>query len=117
MLRRLERSDSASEARAIRLRLRILGRAIGRLTADVQSLRSRTDYAAVSVSLLPADADSGTAGSTDLAFEDFVDSLVGSFNFALRLLGVLIPIAVVVVPAAFGWRALRRRRREAALGS
>ncbi|MBA2430410.1 MAG: DUF4349 domain-containing protein, partial [Thermoleophilaceae bacterium] len=42
LLRRLERSDSASEARAIRLRLRILGRAIGRLTADVQSLRSRT---------------------------------------------------------------------------
>jgi len=117
LLRRLERSDSASEARAIRLRLRILGRAIGRLTADVQGLRSRTDYAAVSVSLLPADADSGTAGSTDLAFEDFVDSLVGSFNFALRLLGVLIPIAVVLVPAAFGWRGLRRRRREAALGS
>jgi hypothetical protein len=95
----------------------LVGARIRSLTGQLQGLRSRTDYAAVSVSLVPEDADSGVPGSTDAAVDDFVDSLVGSFNFALRLLGLLIPIAVVVVPAAFGWRALRRRGREAALGS
>lgn len=117
LLRRLERSDSATEAQAIRARLRLVGARIRSLTGQLQGLRSRTDYAAVSVSLVPEDADSGVPGSTDAAVDDFVDSLVGSFNFALRLLGLLIPIAVVVVPAAFAWRALRRRGREAALGS
>jgi len=117
LLRRLERSDSDTEAQAIRARLRLVAARIRSLTTQLRGLRSRTDYAAVSVSLVPEDADSGVPGSTDEAFADFVDSLIGSFNFAVRLLGVLIPIAVVLVPAGFAWRALRRRGREAALGS
>ncbi len=116
LLRRLERAGSATEVAAIRARIRILAGRVRRIASELRSLRTRTEYAAVSVSLVSEDAEVGPVSGTDIAFDDFVDSLVGSLNLALRLLGVVLPLAVVAVPGALAVRALRRRRREAVLG-
>ena len=46
---------------------------------------------------------------------DALGSLVGAFNFLLRALGVLLPLAVICAVAWLAHTALRRRRREAVL--
>jgi hypothetical protein len=44
-----------------------------------------------------------------------VHTLETMLNFTVRALGVLLPIGLLAALAGFGGRALRRRRREAAL--
>ena len=45
-----------------------------------------------------------------------VGSLLAAFNFSLRALGVLVPLAVAGGLAWLAFAAVRRRRREAVLG-
>jgi Domain of unknown function (DUF4349) len=121
LLRRLETSDTDREARAIRERLNLVSGEIRGVQAQLRELRERTTYAAVSVDLEEdADADGGGAGAggggTRDAFDDALNSLVGSFNLAVRVLGVAIPVALLAVLAWLDAHLLRRRRREAALG-
>ena len=117
LLRRLRRADTDAEADSLRDRLLAVSGQIRALRGELRRLRERTDYAAVTVELEPKDGgdDEGSAGGTGEAFDDAVGSLVAAFNFAVRVLGVLIPLALV---SALGWLAVtawRRRRREAAL--
>jgi hypothetical protein len=116
LLRRLARAETDAEADVLRERVLAAAAQVRRLRGDLRRLRERTDYAAVTVELEPKEgSDEGGAGATGAAFDDALDTLVGAFNFAVRVLGVLIPLALV---SALGWLAvavMRRRRREAAL--
>jgi hypothetical protein len=117
LLRRLRAADGEAEIQRLRDRLDLNARERARLRAQVRELRERTNYAAVSVSLIEREgADGGAgAGGTGDALDDALGLLVGSFNWLLRALGVLIPVAVVGGAAWWAARTLRRRRREAVL--
>jgi hypothetical protein len=118
LLRRLERADSDAEAEAIRRRLDLVAAEIRGLRSQLREVRLRAEYAAVSVSLVEENGDAGSGGGLDGtgdALDDALGSLADSLNIALRVLGVLIPIGLVVL---LGWipaRAVVRRRRESAL--
>ena len=91
---------------------------IRRLRGELRSLRLRTNYAAITVSLSDQDRGDTVGGpgdSTKDALDDAVGSLQASLNFLLRALGALLPLGLVAAGLAFGGRALLRRRRESAL--
>jgi hypothetical protein len=113
LLARLEGASTEAEADAIRRRLRIVAAQIRALRGGLKELRLRTDYAAVSVSLVQERRQEG--GGTAAAFDDFLDSLRGSAEIALRVLGVALPIGLLALAAWLASRVTRRRRREAAL--
>ncbi len=118
LLRRLENADSDTEAEAIRRRLDLNAGEIRGLRAQVRDLRSRTDYASVSVSLVRDGEDGGSATDGDGlggALDDALRSLEDSVEILVRALGVAIPLGLVAGACALGARAVRRRRREAAL--
>lgn len=114
LLRRLEGAASDAEEQSLRRRIGSVTRRVSSLRAELRTIERRTAFAAVSVSLTEVEEDD--AGGTGAAIDDARDSLVGALGLAVRVLGVLLPIALV---AGLGWmaaRALRRRRRESALG-
>ena len=118
LLRRLELATTDEEAEAIRRRLDIVAGEINGLRSQLRDLRLRTDYAVVTVSLLPKDGDSGgggAGGSFDDALGDAGDLLVGVAGVIVRALAVGLPLGLI---ALLGWlvgRAVRRRQRESAL--
>ena len=119
LLRRLESAPSDAAAEAIRRRLDLNAGEIRGLRAQVRDLRTRTSYAAVSVSLqADGEREGASPGSDDGlggAVDDALASLEGSVEILVRVLGVAIPLGLLGVGFALGARALRRRRREAAL--
>ena len=120
LLRRLERAPSDSAAEAIRRRLDLNAGEIRGLRGHVRELRTRTDYAAMTVSLQQAGDDGGgsTPGSDNGlggAVHDALASLADSVEILVRVLGVAIPLGLVAAALGFAARALRRRWREAAL--
>ena len=117
LLRRLERAETDARARAIRQSLNFTLAEIRALRGELRSLRERTVYAVLSLTLqADEDADSGASTSaTRDALNDALGSMLGAFNLAVRVLGFLLPIALLAGLAAAGARILRRRRREAAL--
>src|ERR671912_2128012 len=72
LLRRLELASTDEDAEAIRRRLDLVAGEISGLRSQLRSLRLRTDYAVVTVSLLPRDGDQGggAGGSFDDALGD-----------------------------------------------
>ena len=118
LLRRLENADTDTEAESIRRRLDLNAGEIRGLRGQVRELRTRTDYAAVSVSLTREGEDSGGAADGDGlggAVDDALGSLEDSVEILVRALGVLIPLGLLAGALALGGRGFRRRRREAAL--
>ena len=116
LLRRLRRADSDGQAETLRQRLDANAIEIRRLRSDLRSLRLRTNYAAIAVSLSDESRNGGALGdSTQDALEDAVGSLQASLNFLLRALGALLPLGLVLAATVAGGRALVRRRRESAL--
>jgi hypothetical protein len=116
LLRRLATATGDARIQRLRDRLDRNARERSGLTAQLRDLRERTNYAAVSVSLVEGKSHSGTgAGGTSRALDDSLGLLVGSFNWLLRALGVLIPAGLVSGAAWWAARAIRRRRREAVL--
>jgi len=120
LLRRLEAAKSDTEAEAIRRRLDLNAGEVRGLRGQVRQLRTRTDYATVSVTLRQ-DGDGGGSGpATDgdglgRALDDALGSLEDSVEILVRALGVVIPLGLVAATLALGARGFRRRRREAAL--
>src|SRR5919107_3968455 len=112
LLRRLEIAATDEEAEAIRRRLDLVAGEINGLRAQLRDLRLRTDYAVVTVSLLPADGEdgggAGAGGSFDDALGDAGDLLVGVAGVIVRALAVLLPIGLIALLAWPGARALRR---------
>lgn len=118
LLARLEAAASDNEAESLRLRLDANAGEINRLRGRIRNLRAQTDYASVSVTLEPRDGDGGSTAPGDGlggALDDAVSTLGGSLELAIRVLGVAIPLGLVAGAAALSARAIRRRRREAAL--
>jgi hypothetical protein len=118
LLRRLRRADSDTQAETLRQRLDANAVEIRRLRSDLRSLRVRTNYAAISVTLTDGsrgDVVGGPGDSTGAALDDAVASLQASLNFLLRALGALLPLGLVLATAWFGGRAVVRRRRESVL--
>ena len=121
LLRRLAAADDDDRMQRLRDRLDQNARERSRLKAQIRSLRERTNYAAISVTLVEKqgggdDEDGGAGvGGTDDALDDGLGLLVGSFNWLLRALGVLIPLGIVGGAAWWSARTFRRRRREAVL--
>jgi hypothetical protein len=116
LLKQLAAATTDSQARALRSRLRLVSAEIRSLSAKFDNLRQHTSYASIGVSLVPkrahpATTEGGIAGD----FHDSLRSLVDSFGIALRVLGVALPIGIVAGLGWFGFAALQRRRREAAL--
>jgi hypothetical protein len=117
LLRRLELAATDEEAESIRRRLDLVAGEINGLRSQLRGLRLRTDYAVVTVSLLPKDSDEGGAagGSFDDALGDAGDLFVGVAGVIVRVLAVALPLGLI---ALLGWvagRAFTRRRRESAL--
>jgi hypothetical protein len=112
---RLERAKGA-KAEAIRERLAAVTTEVRGLSSRMHQLRSRTAYSTVSLTL-EEDKDGAGAGGggTGAAWHDAVHTLETLLAFGVRALGVLLPIGLLAALAGFGGRALRRRRREAAL--
>jgi hypothetical protein len=117
LLRRLELAATDEEAEAIRRRLDLVAGEINGLRAQLRGLRLRTDYAVVTVSLLPKDGDQGggASGSFDDALGDAGDLLVGVAGVIVRVLAVGVPLGLIALVGWLAGRAVTRRRRESAL--
>jgi hypothetical protein len=118
LLRRLEVATTDEEAEAIRRRLDIVAAEINGLRGQLRNLRLRTDYAVVTVSLLPNDGNEGGAaggGSFDDALGDAGDILVATAGVIVRVLAVALPLGLIVLVGWLGARVVRRRQRESAL--
>jgi PPE-repeat protein len=117
LLRRLELAATDEEAEAIRRRLDLVAGEINGLRAQLRGLRLRTDYAVVTVSLLPKDGNEGggAGGSFDDALGDAGDLFVGVAGVIIRVLAVGIPLGLIALVGWLAGRAVTRRRRESAL--
>jgi hypothetical protein len=118
LLRRLELATTDEEAEALRRSLDLVAGEINGLRGQLRNLHLRTDYAVVTVSLLPQDGDTGEGGmggSFDDALGDAGDLLVGVAGLLVRALAVALPIGLVALVAWLAARGLRRRQRESAL--
>jgi hypothetical protein len=100
------------KADAIRERLAALDASIDGLSGRMKNLRQRTVYSTVNVTLEEQSDEAGGAGA---AWDDARRTLEGMLSFAIRALGVLLPLALLAALAGFTARVLRRRRREAPL--
>ena len=117
LLRRLELAATDEEAEAIRRRLDLVAGEINGLRAQLRGLRLRTDYAVVTVSLLPKDGNEGggAGGSFDDALGDAGDLFVGVAGVIVRVLAVGVPLGLIALVGWLAGRAVTRRRRESAL--
>ena len=118
LLRRLELATTDEEAEAIRRRLDLVAGEINGLRSQLRDLRLRTDYAVVTVSLLPKDGDQGgggAGGSFDDALGDAGALLVGVAGLIVRALAVALPLGLIALAAWLAGRVVRRRQRESAL--
>ena len=117
LLRRLELAATDEEAEAIRRRLDLVAGEINGLRSQLRGLRLRTDYAVVTVALLPKDGDEGGAGggSFDDALGDAGDLFVGVAGVIVRVLAVGLPLGLIALAGWLAGRAFTRRRRESAL--
>ena len=108
LLGRLETAATDTEAEAIRLRLDLVAAEINGLRGRLRALRLRTDYAAVTVTLVAEsdDGQGGATGSIEDAFGDAEDLLVAATGVLIRVLAS--------GPSARPDRAAGRARREAA---
>jgi hypothetical protein len=110
------RHAKGPKADAIRARLVAVNADVRGLSTQMHELRSRTAYSTVSLTLQEDKGGAGTGGGgTGAAWHDALHTLETLLNFTVRALGVLLPLGLVAGLAGFGGRALRRRRREAAL--
>jgi len=121
LLRRLERAPNDAAAEAIRRRLDLNAGEVRGLRGRVRDLRTRTNYANVTVTLQARDGDGGSTSpdpgdGLGGAVRDALESLSDSVEIAIRVLGVILPLGLLTGAAVLGTRAVRRRRREAALG-
>jgi hypothetical protein len=106
------RHATGADADSIRARIVRLSAEIDALTGRMHDLRSRTVYSTVEVTL---EQEQGAAGGVGSAWHDSLRTLQELLAFTVRVMGVLLPLALLGGAALLGTRALRRRRREAAL--
>ena len=101
----------------LRSQLRAVNAEIRDLNSRMDDLRQRTLFSTVTVTIEEAEGDSGAAGGSGPggAWDDALATLSDVLEFAIRALGVVLPLGLVALAAWLAARVLRRRRREAAL--
>jgi type III secretory pathway component EscS len=116
LLARLAQATTDVQAQALRRRIHLVSAQIRALSARFGALQNRARFATIDVTLVRERAHhSGAAGGIGGDFHDALHSLAVSFGIALRVLGVVLPLAIVASLGWLGAALLRRRRREAAL--
>lgn len=117
--RALENATDADEIAVLRARLRVVTQRVAVLQAELNALRRRADLSTIDVTVTGRGAardEQGAGGWTPGdAWRDAVRVLEVSASVALVALALAIPLGLAVALAAAGTRAVRRRRREAAL--
>jgi hypothetical protein len=110
------RHAKGAKADSIRARIAQLNAEIDNLSGRMHGLQRRTLYSTVTVTLEQDRGGAGAGGGgTGAAWHDALHTLEALLNFFVRAMGVLLPLGLVAGLAGLGTRALRRRRREAAL--
>jgi hypothetical protein len=110
------RHAKGAKADSIRARIAQLNAEIDKLSGRMHGLQRRTLYSTVTVTLEQDRGGAGAGGGgTGAAWHDALHTLEALLNFFVRAMGVLLPLGLVAGLAGLGTRALRRRRREAAL--
>ena len=121
LLRLLAKADTANETASIRARLRIASTQIAGARAELSTLRQRTDFSAVSVTVSPKDGAAGATGGGGWTPRDALNDAVRVLELAagitLVALAVALPLGLLALAGAFAGRSVRRRRRERALGA
>lgn len=121
LLKSIANTDDADKLRSLRADLRTLRGRIADLNGQMNALRRRADLATVSVtvrsdaSASSGDEDGDGSWTVGAAWDDAGRVLEVAAGVALIGLAVLIPFALLGIPAVAGTRIARRRRREAAL--
>jgi len=116
LLRQLAKADTPNETASIRARLRTASSQIASARAELRTLRERTSFSRVTVTVEAKGDDGGSGGWTvGDALDDALRILAVSLGVALVSLAVLLPIALMLGGLGAGTRGLRRRRRESVL--
>lgn len=116
LLRQLARADTPNETASIRARLRGASSQIASARAELRTLRARTSYSRIAVTIQTgAGAGGGVGWGIDDALRDALRVLAVTVGVLLVALAALLPVAAVVTALGIGARSARRRRREAAL--
>jgi hypothetical protein len=120
LLRALGKATTAQEIASLKARIADNRRELNRLQSEFNAVRRRANYATVQVDVTgrPHKQEPAPGGSWDPgdAAHDALRVLEVGAGVGLIGLAVLVPLAVLGTAAGFAAGALRRRRREAALG-
>jgi hypothetical protein len=115
LLRALAKASTQGQIESLHARLGLAAAAITRARSDFQAVSKRGSNSSVEVTVL-GDAHPGSSESTlSKALHDAGDVLKGALAVAIVALAVLVPLAILLVLLALGWRAMRRRLRERVL--
>jgi hypothetical protein len=121
LLRQLAKAVTANETASIKARLRLVEAQINSIQSQLRVLRTRTDYARVSLELVPqykhevVPAHHGSGLTPGRALHDAGHVLAVAGAVALLALIVALPVAVLALLAWLAARPVVRRRREHAL--
>lgn len=119
LLKAMGRASTKQQIDSLRARLRDVRSQIARLNGQLEALRRRADLSTVSVTVRGGGAEaepaSGGSWSPGDAARDAVRVLEVIAGVLLITLAILAPLGILALLGAFGVRATRRRRREAAL--
>jgi hypothetical protein len=115
LLRALAKASTQGEIESLHARLALAAAAITRARGEYQAVSKRGSNSSVEVSVL-GDAHARSSESTlSNALHDAGDVLKVALAVAIVALAVLVPLAILLVLLAVGWRATRRRLRERVL--
>lgn len=118
LLKALEKADTDVEAEAIRRQIALARNRIAIAQRDVEALQRRADRARVSVTLRSTgerSEDEGGAWTPGDALDDAGRILEVATGVVVVTAAALLPVAILGLLAGLAARAVRRRRREAAL--
>ncbi len=111
LLKQLANASTPQKAESIKQRLKTVGGRIKSLKGQLKSLRNRTDYARIDVTVQEKNGEP-SGSSTEDAFDDSLDFMVGVLNFGIRVLAVLLVAAIIIAAVALPIRWIRKRRRD-----
>ncbi len=111
LLKQLANASTPQMAESIKQRLKTVGGRIRSLKSQLKSLRNRTDYARIDVTVQEKNGESSGSGTED-AFDDSLDFMVGVLNFGIRVFAVLLVAAIIIAAVVMPIQWIRKRRRD-----